>query len=151
MTTLRNKDTNALEFHTQVRTRKTPRGDSKLCRRDFPPLFPLWPSTRPRTEEWRPQHSLLPRLVSWDGTQAPSVQLVTALLLHTLLRPLPPSSVSLRIRGLSTAQRGQVGGRGGRLSRGCVGGGCASRGAWAGVGRRHVETRGQRLAAQAPK
>lgn len=60
--------------------------------------------------------------------------------------PAPPGSP-----GTAPPQGGPGGREGGAGSRGCVGGGCASRGAWAGRGRRHVETRGQRLAGPGSK
>lgn len=111
--------------------------------------FLLRPNTRPRTEERRPQNRLLPRpLSSWDPIARRPVGYPSVATL-----PTPPSSRGLRLRTGDSAppQRGRGGSKGGAWNRGCVGGGCASRGAWAEGGRRHVETRGQRLAAQAPK
>lgn len=113
------------------------------------PFLLLWPNTRPRTKDRRTQNRLLPRPLSRAGTPAPSWLPLAGFTPYSALFPGPafPSGPG----GSAPPQRGAGGREGGAWNRGCVGGGCASRGAWAGGGRRHVETRGQRLAAQAPK
>lgn len=60
--------------------------------------------------------------------------------------PSPPPTAPLAALSLQTpvvraTPRGPVGGKGGACSKSSVGGGCASRGAWAGGGRGHEETR----------
>ena len=130
------------EFHSQTHVRTQISSDPAgrrlaQCAGFFSPL--------PSLAQYGSQDQV-PSSFSFLGRDPrPSAQSVTAPLLHALFRPLP------RRAGDSPRSPGSARPKGGASSRGCVGGGCASRGAWAGGGRRHVETRGQPLAAQALK